>query len=149
MLIREFISETNKNQMISTLLKHYNVGNVKVKTQSIKRHADFDVDRGTLTLSTRYKTIQTSQIKQFLITIIHEIDHARDAKKYGWKRFKGMYEYEQNMIAQGHYPGKTDEYYESRLGVETKDGLKLFGQNEYVEACKEMGITKDIEEQLD
>ena len=46
-------------------------------------------------------------------------------------------------------PGKDDEYYESRLGVETGDGLKLFGQNEYVEACKEMGITKDIEEQLD
>ena len=31
MLIREFISETNKNKMISDLLKYYKVGSVKVK----------------------------------------------------------------------------------------------------------------------
>ena len=30
MLIKEYISETNKNQMISTILKHYRVGNVKI-----------------------------------------------------------------------------------------------------------------------
>ena len=34
MLIREFISETNKNQMISTLLKHYNVGMFKIRVIS-------------------------------------------------------------------------------------------------------------------
>ena len=39
MIIKEFISETNKNQMISTLLKHYKVGNVKVKQKSMKDHA--------------------------------------------------------------------------------------------------------------
>ena len=67
MLIKEFISETNKNQMISILLKHYKVGIVKVKQKSMKDHAHFDVDRGTLELSTRYKIIKTSQIKEFLI----------------------------------------------------------------------------------
>ena len=36
MLIKEFISETNKNQMISTLLKYYKVGSVKVKQKSMK-----------------------------------------------------------------------------------------------------------------
>ena len=36
MLIREFISETNKNKMISDLLKHYKVGSVKVKMKSMK-----------------------------------------------------------------------------------------------------------------
>ena len=46
-------------------------------------------------------------------------------------------------------PGTKDEYYEQRLGVETKDGMELFGQLEYVEACKKMGITKDIEEQIE
>ena len=81
MLIKEFISETNKNQMISTLLKYYKVGNVKLKQKSMKDHAHFDVDRGTLQLSTKYKTIKKSQIKDFLITIIHEIYHAMDAKK--------------------------------------------------------------------
>ena len=91
MLIREFISETNKNQMISTLLKHHKVGNVKVKLKSMKDYAHFDVDRGELQLSTKYKTIKNSQVKEFLITILHEIYHAMDAKRYGWKKFKDMY----------------------------------------------------------
>ena len=127
MLIKEFISETNKNQMISTLLKYYKVGNVKVKTKSIKRHAHFDVDRGTLELSTKYKTIKPSQIKEFLITIIHEIDHAIDSKKYGWKKFKDMYEYEQNMIAQGHYKGKSDTYWDHKYEIKAEK----FGRQNY------------------
>ena len=94
MLIKEFISETNKNQMISTLLKYYKVGTVKVKEKSIKNHAHYNVDKGVLELSTRYKTIKPRQIKEFLITILHEIYHAMDAKKYGWRKFKDMYEME-------------------------------------------------------
>ena len=97
MLINEFISETNKNQMISTLLKHYKVGNVKVKTKSMKNHAHYNVDTGTLELSTRYRTIKNRQLKEFLITILHEIYHAMDAKRYGWKKFKDKYEYEMNL----------------------------------------------------
>ena len=111
MLIREFISETNKNKMISDLLKHYKVGSVKVKQKSMKDHANFDVDRGELQLSTRYKTIKPSQIKQFLITIIHEIYHAMDAKKYGWKKFKEMYEMEMNLLIQkGKHQYKDNKY---------------------------------------
>ena len=91
MLVKEFISETNKNQMISTLLKHYNVGSVRVRNKSMKRHADYDVDRGVLNLSTRYKKIKPSKIKEFLITILHEIDHATDRKKMGAKRYEKEY----------------------------------------------------------
>jgi len=111
MLIREFISETNKNQMISILLKHYKVGSVKVKQKSMKDHAHFDVDRGTLELSTRYKTIKNRQLKEFLITIIHEIRHAMDAKKYGWKKFKEMYELEIAQF-QADNPNKADDWYD-------------------------------------
>ena len=111
MLIKEFISETNKNQMISTLLNHYKVGSVKVKQKSMKDHAHFNVDTGTLELSTRYKTIKNSRIKEFLITIMHEIYHAIDAKKYGWKKFKKMYEYEMNlMISQDKHEYKDNKY---------------------------------------
>tara|TARA_R110002020_G_scaffold42164_8_gene123870 strand:+ start:803 stop:1225 length:423 start_codon:yes stop_codon:yes gene_type:complete len=127
MLIKEFISQSNKNQMISTLLKHYKVGNVKVKLKPTKRHANFDVDRGVLELSTKYKTIKPSQLKEFLITIIHEIDHAMDAKKYGWQKFKDMYEYEQNMIAQGHYKGKSDEYWDNQYEIKAEK----FGQKNW------------------
>mgnify|MGYP003119301527 CR=1 FL=1 len=121
MLIREFISEANKSQMIAILLKHYKVGNVKVKLKSMKEHAHYNVDTGTLELSTRYKTIKSSQVKEFLITILHEIRHAMDAKKYGWKKFKDMYEYEMNlMIAKDK-----DEYKDNKFEIEAED----FGQN--------------------
>ena len=123
MLIREFISETNKNKMISDLLKHYKVGSVRVKLKSMKNHAHYDVDRGTLELSTKYKTIKNSQLKEFLITILHEIYHAMDAKKYGWKKFKDMYEYEMNLqIAKGK-----DEYDDNKYEIEAEK----FGQKNW------------------
>ena len=111
MLIKEFISETNKNQMISILLKHYKVGSVKVKQKSIKNHAHYNVDKGILELSTRYKTIKNRQLKEFLITIIHEIRHAMDAKKYGWKRFKSLYEM-QIAQWQAENPGRENDWYD-------------------------------------
>jgi|TARA_Y100000034_G_C6762433_1_gene339684 hypothetical protein len=46
-------------------------------------------------------------------------------------------------------PGKKNEYYEQRIGVETEDGMELFGEFEYLEACKKLGITKNIEEQIE
>jgi len=111
MLIKEFISETNKNKMISDLLKYYKVGSVKVKQKSMKDHAHYNVDTGTLELSTRYKTIKKRQIEEFLITILHEIYHAMDAKKYGWKKFKEMYEMEMNLLIQkGKHQYKDNKY---------------------------------------
>ena len=117
MIIKEFISQTNKNQMISTLLKYYKVGNVRVKLKSMKDHAHYNVDTGTLELSTKYKTIKRNQVKQFLITIIHEIRHAMDAKKYGWKKFRDMYEYEMNyQISLGK-----DEYKDNKFEIEAEE----------------------------
>ncbi len=123
MLIKEFISETNKNQMISTLLKNYKVQNVKVKMKSMKDHAHYDVDSGTLQLSTRYKTIKNSQIKEFLITIIHETYHAMDAKKYGWRKFKDMYEYEMNY----QIANDKDEYKDNKYEI----AAEKFGRQNY------------------
>ena len=96
MLIKEYIGKSDKNHMISTLLKYYGVSGVKIKEKSMKNHAHYNVDTGTLELSTRYKTIKKRQIKEFLITILHEIDHAIDAKKKGWKNFEDDYEWEMN-----------------------------------------------------
>ena len=123
MLIREFISETNKNQMISTLLKHYKVGSVKVKQKSMKDHAHYNVDTGTLELSTRYITIKNRQLKEFLITILHEIYHAMDAKKYGWKKFKEMYEYEMNY----RIANNQDEYKDNKYEIAAEN----FGQKNW------------------
>ena len=123
MLIKEFISQTNKNKMISDLLKYYKVGSVKVKTKSMKNHAHYNVDTGTLELSTRYKTIKNSQVKEFLITILHEIYHAMDAKKYGWKKFKEMYEME--MAYQ--IANDKDEYKDNKYEIEAEQ----FGQKNW------------------
>ena len=123
MILNEFIKETQKNQMISTLLKHYNVGSVKMKMKSMKDHAHFNVDTGSLELSNRYKNIKDSQIKEFLITIIHEIDHAMDAKKYGWRKFKEMYEFEMNLQVQA---GK-DQYDDNEFEIKAEK----FGQKNW------------------
>ena len=123
MILNEFIKETQKNQMISTLLKHYGVGNVKMKMKSMKDHAHYDVDRGILQLSTKYKNLKDSQVKNFLITIIHEIRHAMDAKKYGWKKFKEMYEMEMNL----RVANNQDEYKDNKYEIEAEE----FGQKNW------------------
>ena len=97
--------------MISTILKYYKVGNVKIKQKSMKDHAHYNVDTGTLELSTKYKVIKPSQFREFLITILHETYHAVDAKKYGWKKFKEMYEMEMNLqISLGKDEYKDNKY---------------------------------------
>ena len=127
MILNEFIKETQKNQMISTLLKYYSVGSVKWKYKSMKDHAHYNVDKGVLELSTKYKALKGSQVKDFLITMIHEIKHAMDAKKYGWKKFKDMWEYEANMITGKHTPGKTDPYDDNPYEIEAEE----FGQKNW------------------
>ena len=123
MILNEFIKETQKNRMISTLLKYYKVGSVKMKYKSMKDFAHFNVDTGTLELSSRYKKIKSSQIKEFLITIIHEAYHAMDAKRYGWKKFKEMYEMEMNLLIT---KGK-DEYKDNKYEIEAEE----FGQKNW------------------
>jgi hypothetical protein len=117
MIIKEYISRANKNQMINILLKHHKVANVKVKLKSMPDFAHYDVDRGTLELSTKYKSIKTNQIEEFLITMLHEIYHAMDAKKYGWKKFKDMYEYE--MAVQ--IANDKDQYKDNKFEIAAED----------------------------
>ena len=123
MILNELIKETQKNQMISILLKHYKVESVKMKYKSMKDHAYFNVETGVMEISTRYKTLKTSQVKEFLITILHEIDHAVDAKKYGWKKFKEMYEFEMNLQVQA---GK-NEYDDNEFEIKAEK----FGQKNW------------------
>ena len=127
MILNEFIKETQKNQMIAELLKHYKVESVRWRYKSIKDHAHYNVDKGMLELSNKYKNLKTSQVKPFLVTMIHEIRHAMDSKKYGWKKFKEMWEYEANMIEQGHYPGKSDGYWDNPYEIEAEE----FGQKNW------------------
>ena len=127
MILNELIKETQKNQMVSTLFKHYKVESVKMKYKSMKDHAYFNVETGVMEISTRYKTLKDSQVKEFLITLIHEIHHAMASKKYGWRKFRDMWEYEANMISGEHRPGKTDPYKDNPHEIEAEQ----FGQQNY------------------
>ena len=127
MLLKEFVSETNKNQMMSELFKYYGVEGTKMKYKSMKDHAHYVVEDGVLLLSKRYKSLKPSQVKNFLITMIHEIYHAMDAKKYGWKKFKDMWELEANKITQGFYKGKSEPYDHNKHELEAE----AFGQKNW------------------
>ena len=70
-----------------------------------------------------YKTIKKRQVEDFLTTIIHEIYHAMDAKKYGWKKFKEMYEME--MAYQ--IANDKDEYDDNKYEIEAEQ----FGQKNW------------------
>ena len=114
--------------MIGRLLKSYGVENTKIKYKSMKDYAHYDVDDGVLELSNRYKTITKRDIKDFLITMIHEIYHAMDAKKYGIKGFKEKYEME---IAQwqAENPNKNaDDWYKY---IRSEVEAEKFGQRNY------------------
>ena len=113
--------------MMSILFKYYNVENTKMKYKSMRDHAHYVVEDGVLLLSSRYKKLKNSQIKEFLITMIHEIKHAMDAKKYGWRKFREMWEYEANLITQGFYKNKSEPYDDNKHELEAEE----FGQKNY------------------
>ena len=63
----------------------------KVKFKNTgKNKADYNVDKDVINIS------PTNNLKDFLVTVYHEIDHALDAKKYGKKGYKKRYEQEMN-----------------------------------------------------
>ena len=119
---------SDKNKMIGELLKFYKVQNVNVQYKSMKDFAHYDVDDGVLELSSRYKEIRKSDIQDFLITMIHEIYHAMDAKKYGISKFKKKYEME---IAQwqAENPNKNPDRWYKHIRSEVE--AEKFGQRNY------------------
>ena len=117
---------SDKNEMIGRLLKFYKVENTKIKYKNMTDYAHFDVDSGVLELYTKYKEIKSNNVKSFLQTMIHEIFHAMDAKKYGVKGFKKKYEME---IAQwqAENPRKNPNNWYEHISYEIE--AEQFGQN--------------------
>ena len=91
MLIKEYLNQSQKNHIIATLLKHYKV-KVRVVYKSIEDYAYYQLDRGVLEISSRKGVIKNE--KDFLITVIHEIKHALQATKMGWRQLQQSYELE-------------------------------------------------------
>ena len=74
------------------LVKKYGLKS-KVRFTSGKNMADYDWVRDVINLRKSYPTV-----KQFLITVLHEIKHAMDAKDMGKKEYKKEYEMEMNYL---------------------------------------------------
>ena len=56
----------------------------------------------------------TSRLKDFLVTVFHEIDHAKDAKKMGKKKYKQEYEKEMNIAVQNGKDAHDGNYFEKK-----------------------------------
>ena len=77
--------------MIATLLKHYKV-KVRVVYKPIKDYAYYLLGKGVLQISNKKGVIRDE--KEFIITILHEVWHAVQATKMGWKKLRDEYEME-------------------------------------------------------
>jgi len=75
-------------EVASSLIKHYGF-NTKVKfVKNLKNKAEYDWDSDTIRLRTSYKTE-----KDFLITVLHEINHVRGVYEMGVKKYKDEYKH--------------------------------------------------------
>ena len=96
------------HQMASEIVKKAGLrSKIKFKDTG-KNKADYNVDTDTINIK------PTSKLKDFLVTVFHEIDHAKDAYKMGKKKYKQEYEKEMNIaIQQGKNP-HDDNYFEKK-----------------------------------
>ena len=70
------------------LVKQYKLRS-KVTFGKVKgtNEADYDWVKDIINLKKSY-----SSIKEFIITVLHEIDHANDRKKMGWRKYEKEYQ---------------------------------------------------------
>ena len=76
------------------LVKHYGLKS-KVRFTSGNNMADYDWVRDVINLRRSYSTV-----KQFLITVLHEIKHALDRKRLGVKKYEKLYTMAGEMAVQ-------------------------------------------------
>ena len=65
-----------------------------------------------------------SSVKEFLITVLHEIKHALDAQKLGHKKFKKKYDQAGTMAAHGGLDPHDDNKWEKRAENWAKKEVK-------------------------
>ena len=102
----------------------------KVKfTNTGDNKADYNVDDDTIRIK------PTSRFKDFLVTVFHEIDHAKDAQRLGKKRYEKEYEMEMNKAAQAGKDPHDDNFYEKKAEKYgrkmAKDYLRINRKNIY------------------
>ena len=69
-----------------SLVKHYKLKS-KIKFNRGSTKADYDWMKDIIYLRSSY-----SSVKDFLITVLHEIDHAKDAYRMGKRKYEAEYQ---------------------------------------------------------
>ena len=105
---------------------------LKSKVQFINtgdNKADYNVEKDMIRIK------PTSRFKDFLVTVFHEIDHAKDAQKMGKGKYKKSYEIEMNKAVQKGGDAHDDNFYEKKAEKYgrkmAKDYLKINRKNIY------------------
>jgi hypothetical protein len=96
------------HDMASEIVKKAGLKSKIVFKNTGKNKADYNVDNDTINIK------PTSRLKDFLVTIFHEIDHAKDAKKMGKTKYKKEYEKEMNIAVQDGGDAHDDNYFEKK-----------------------------------
>ena len=90
------------------MVKNYGLKS-KVKFGTGDQYADYVPESDTIKLRKNY-----SSVKQFLITVLHEIRHALDAQKLGHKKFKKKYDQAGTVAAHGGLDPYANNKWEKR-----------------------------------
>jgi len=94
MMTHSFLLErVDYMDLAKQLVKQYGLKS-KIKMGSGKNFGEYIPETDTITLRTSYKSV-----KDFLMTILHEIKHALDAKRLGTKKFIKKYTQAGTMAA--------------------------------------------------
>jgi len=112
------------------------VARLGTKEQGYTDYAHFDFDKKIMFIAQK----ATKNLKEFLISVLHEIDHARDLQKMG-RKFILDYEKQANLISQGHIKGKKDPYWDNPYEIKAEK----FGRSE----AKKYNLKKLFSESLD
>ena len=122
--IYEALGKTESLRIAEFLVNHYSrkippgikIVETNFSDKSLK--GDYDVDRNKIRIRTSY-----NKKSDFIISVLHEIRHAMDAKDKGKNQYKKEYEMEMNyQIALGK-----DRYDDNKFEIEAED----WAQKEY------------------
>tara|TARA_Y100000310_G_scaffold76768_1_gene73258 strand:- start:283 stop:663 length:381 start_codon:yes stop_codon:yes gene_type:complete len=102
----------------SELVKNYGLKS-RIKFGSGKDYGDYVPETDTIKLRKNY-----SNVKEFLITVLHEIGHALDSKQLGTKKFVKKYNQAGTMAAHGGLDPHDDNKWEKRAEDWAKSEVK-------------------------
>ena len=122
--IYEALGKTESLRIAEFLVNHYSrkippgVKIVETNFSDKSLKGDYDVDRNRIRIRTSY-----NKKSDFIISVLHEIKHAMDAKDKGKNQYKDEYEMEMNyQIALGK-----DRYDDNKFEIEAEK----WAQKEY------------------